>query len=52
MNSRVTVWLLATVVWGALDLLMGDSLKPLIGQSIFGALVLWMHSNVNKEVTE
>lgn len=48
MNSRMTVWLVATVVWGALDLVLGDSLKPLIGQSIFGALVLWMHHNVNR----
>ena len=48
MNRRITVWAVATIVWGGLDLLMGDSLKPLIGQGIFGALVLWMHYNVNK----
>lgn len=41
--SRFMTLLIAAVVWGTLDHINGNSLKPLFSQIIFGANVLMLH---------
>lgn len=46
--SRKMVLGMSVVVWAAMDLLFGDSLRPLIGQTIFAGTALFIHWISNK----
>lgn len=46
--NRKLVLLMAALVWGISDYMFGYSLRPLIGQVTFGAVVLYVHWDSNK----
>lgn len=46
--SRKMVLGMSVAIWAVMDLMFNDSLKPLIGQTIFAGTVLWVHWSSNK----
>jgi len=46
--NRKWILLMSITVWAVMDLIFGDSLKPLIGQAVFGATCLYIQWSSSK----